>query len=40
VLRLVAQGALLEVIWGVGLLVVLGIVSLMIAALLDVIGTM
>jgi hypothetical protein len=40
VLRLVAQGAVLELLWGVGLLVVLGLVSLMIWALLDAVGTM
>jgi hypothetical protein len=40
VLRLVAQGAVLELLWAVGLLVVLGLVSLMIWALLDAVGTM
>jgi hypothetical protein len=40
VLRLVAQGAVLELLWAVGLLVVLGVASLMIWALLDAVGTM
>jgi hypothetical protein len=40
VLRLVAQGAVLELLWAVGLLVVLGVVSLMIWALLEAVGTM
>jgi hypothetical protein len=39
-LRLVAQGAVLELLWAVGLLVVLGLLSLMIWALLDAVGTM
>jgi hypothetical protein len=39
-LRLLAQGALVELIWGLGLLVVLAFVSLAIWALLDTVGTM
>lgn len=38
VLRLLAPGALVEVLWGVGLLVVLGFVSVTIWALLNTIG--
>lgn len=39
VLRVLTQGAIVELLWGVGLLVVLGLVSLMIWALLNTLGT-
>ncbi len=40
VLRLLAVGAIVEALWGVGLLVVLGVVSVLIWALLNTLGTL
>jgi hypothetical protein len=37
-LRLLAQGAMIEVLWGVGLLVVLAVVSVLISILLSAVG--